>query len=106
MLGAAFFERGWIRPILRSIHPIDKLALGDIGYITEAGNFVVVDNVHHRLQAESQPLFWDGKLEVISVGKYLDDAPAKDIVSERGNMYFRRRQVYSLFEYPLTCNPL
>ena len=66
MLGAALFERGWVHPTHHFTHPIDTLALGDIGYVTEAGKFVVVDNVHHRLQAESQPLFWDGKLEVIS----------------------------------------
>ena len=106
MLGAAFFERGWIQPSYRFIHPIDTLALGDIGYVTEAGNFVVVDNVHHRLQAKSGTLSWDGNLEFTSGRKYLDDAPAEDIVSERGNVYYRRRQVYSLFEYPLTCNPL
>ena len=29
MLGAALFERGWIRPGHRSIYPIDTLALGD-----------------------------------------------------------------------------
>ena len=106
MLGAALFERGWIRPSHRSIHPIGPLALGDIGYVTEAGKFVVVDNVHHRLQAESGTLSWDGKLKFMSGRKYLDDAPVEDIVSERGNVCYRRRQVYSLFEYPLTCNPL
>ena len=104
MLGAALFERGWIRPSLRSIRPIDTLALGDIGYVTEAGEFVVVENAHHRLQAKSGTLSWDGNLEFMSGGRSLEDTSAEDIVSERGNVYYRRRQVYSLFEYPLTCN--
>ena len=102
MLGAALFERGWIRPSYRFIHPIDTLALGDIGYVTEAGKFVVVDNVHHRLQAESGTLSWDGRLKFMSGREFLDE----DIVSEKGNVCYRRRQVYSLFKYPLTCNPL
>ena len=106
MLGAALFERGWIRPMNRSIHPIDTLALGDIGYVTEAGKFVVVDNVHHHLQAKSGTLSWDRRLRFMSGWRYLNNAPAEDIVSESGNVYYRRRQVYSLFEYPLTCNPL
>ena len=105
MLGAALFERGWVHPSLHCIYPIDTLALGDIGYVTEAREFVVVDNVQHRLQAKSGTLSWDGTLEFISGGKCLKDTSAEDIVSEKGNVYFRRRQVYSLFEYPLTCNP-
>ena len=104
MLGVALFERGWIHPRSFRIHPIDLLALGDIGYVTEAGEFVVVDNVHHRLQAKSGTLSWDGDLEFMTGGNCLEDTSAKDIVSEKGNVY-RRRQVYSLFEYPLTCNP-
>ena len=105
MLGAALFERGWIQPSHRSIHPIDPLALADIGYVTEAGNFVVVDNMHHRLQAKSGTLSWDGNLAFISGGKSLEDTSAEDIVSERGNVYYRRRQVYSLLKYSLICNP-
>ena len=100
MLGAALFERGW------SIHPMDTLALGDIGYVTEACNFVVVDNVHHRLQAKSGTLSWDGRLKFMSGRESLEDTSAEDIVSERRNVYYRRRQVYSLYKYPLTCNPL
>ena len=91
MLGAALFERGWIQPSHHSIHPIDPLALGDIGYVTEAGNFVVVDNVHHRLQAKSGTLSWDGNLEFKSGRESLEDTSAEDIVSERGNVYYRRR---------------
>ena len=103
MLGLALFERGWVHPTHHLIHPIDTLALGDIGYLTEARRFVVVDNVHHRLQAKSGTLSWDGTLGFMS-GE-IEDTSAEDIVSEKGNVYFRRRQVYSLFEYSLTCNP-
>ena len=46
VLGAAFFERGWAHPAYPHTQPIDTLALGDIGYVTQVGNFVVVDNVH------------------------------------------------------------
>ena len=102
MLGAALFKRGWVNPTFRYIRPIDTPALGDIGYVTEADTFVVVENVHHRLRAESGLLSWDGKLESKSGRKSLDDAPAEGIVSEGGNVYYRRRQVYSLFKYPLT----
>ena len=105
MLGAELYERGWIHRNYCSIHPIDTLALGDIGYVTEAGKFVVVDNVHHRLQAKSGTLSWDGNLEFMSGRKSLEDTSVEDIVSESGNVCYRRRQVYSPFEYPLTCNP-
>ena len=103
MLGAALFERGWVHPRIHCIYPIDTLALGDIGYVTEAHKFVVVDNMHHRLQAKLGTLSWDRNLKCMS-GE-IEDTSAEDIVSEKGNVYFRRRQVYSLFEYPLTCNP-
>ena len=105
MLGAALFERGWIHPNYRRIQPIDTLALGDIGYVTEARKFVVVDNIHHRLQAKSGTLSWHGDLEFMSGETSLKDTSGEDIVSEMGNVYFRRRQVYSLFNYPLTSNP-
>jgi hypothetical protein len=64
MLGAMFFERGLLASELLTIHPIERVTLGDIGYVTEAGNFVVVDNVHQYLQAESGTLsFLTGRLE-------------------------------------------
>jgi hypothetical protein len=54
MLGAAFFEQGLLASKWCAIAPIDGIALGDIGYVTEAGNFLVVDNVHQCLQAKSR----------------------------------------------------
>jgi hypothetical protein len=53
MLGAAFFDRGLLASQSLTIAPIDGIALGDIGYVTEGGNFVAVDNVHQYLQAKS-----------------------------------------------------
>jgi hypothetical protein len=45
MLGGAFSER---RLVSLLSHSIDGIALGDICYETEPGNFVVVDNIHRR----------------------------------------------------------
>ena len=42
MLRAALFEWGWRWPSHCPIHPLDPLALGDSGYITEASKFGVV----------------------------------------------------------------
>jgi hypothetical protein len=92
MLGATLFEQGLVSPTWVSISPIDKVALGDIGYVTEAGNFVVVDNIDYRLQAESGGLSCGVDLPVYS-GRWWDTY-AKDIVSKGGNTYHRRRQVY------------
>ena len=38
MLGVAFFERGWLAPNSFDIHSSDRVALGDIGYVTEDGD--------------------------------------------------------------------
>ena len=53
MLGAAFFERGRLAPSWLNIHPPHTVALGDIGYVPEAGGFVAVHNVHRAFQATS-----------------------------------------------------
>ena len=60
MLGAAFFQRGWLAPSWLNIHPSDRVALGDVGYVTEDGRLVFIDNVHHSLQAEFGTLSWEG----------------------------------------------
>jgi hypothetical protein len=92
MLGAAFFERGLLASKLVSISPIDRITLGDIGYVEEASNFVVVDNVHQYLQAEPGTLSWRGRLRFTSGGEYLGDTPTENIVSQSGLSYQRRRQ--------------
>ena len=62
------------------IDPIDKLAFG---YVTEAGNFVVVDNMHHLASRISATLLgWEPG--VYKCWEVLDGAPAEDIVSEGG----------------------
>ena len=94
MLGAAFFERGRLAPCFLDIHPSDTVALGDIGYVTEAGEFVVVDNVHHSLQAKSGTLSLKGHLRFRSCGKELEDTSGEMIVSWSGKSYQRRRQVH------------
>ena len=93
ILGATFFERGWLVPSSLYVRLTSTIALGDIGYMTEAGNFVVVDNVHRSMQAESGTLSWSEHLDVRSGGKYFEDTPPKDIVSRAGKAYQRRRQV-------------
>ena len=94
MLGAAFFERGWAPRSYLFIQPIDTFALGSICYVTEAGKFVVVDNVHHCLQAQSGPLSWDERLGFYSKAE-LEEIPGEGIVGKGGHMYHRRKQVYS-----------
>ena len=94
ILGAAFFECGCLAPCRLDIHPYNPVALGTIGYVTEAGKFVVVDNVHHSLQAKSGTLSWQGHLEFCSGGKELEDTPAEIIISRSEQSYQQRRQVY------------
>ena len=94
MLGAAFFERGWLAPSRLDIHPSDPVALGDVGYVTEAGEFVIVDNIHRSLQAEYGTLSWKGYLEFRSGGNELEDTSAEVIISRSEKSYQRRRQVH------------
>ena len=101
MLGAAFFEQGWLSPRLLHIPPSNTVALGDVGYVTEAGEFVVVANVHPSLQAESGALSWKGHGELFSGGKVLDDTSAEIIVSQSEQSYQRRRQVHFLVYFYL-----
>jgi hypothetical protein len=92
MLGAAFFERGLVTSKSLSIAPMARIALGDVGYVTEAGDFVVVDNMHQYLQAESGTLSWTGRQRFRSGGEDLGDTPTENIVSQSGKSYQRRRQ--------------
>ena len=92
MLGAAFFERCWLSPRFLNIRPSDIVALGDIGYVTEDGEIVVVDNVHHCLQAKSGTLSWKGQFH--SNDEEFEDTSADFIVSQSGKSYQRRRQVH------------
>ena len=92
MLGAAFFERGWLAPNVLGIHPIDTLTLGDIGYVNETGNFVVIDNLRHSIQARSGPLFWSEYLQVQSRPEDIVNTPSEEILSSTGKSYQRRRQ--------------
>ena len=94
MLGAAFFERGWLAPSWLDIHPSDTVALGDVGYMTEDGEFVVVDNIHHSLQAKSGTLCLDWHMVFNSGGKYFEDTSGEMIISQSGKSYQRRRQVH------------
>ena len=96
MLGAAFFEQGWLAPSWLDIHSSNMVALGDVGYVTEAGGFVVVDNVHRSLPAESGTLSWEEHLKFHSGGKQLKDTSAEIIISRSGKSYQRRRQVHFL----------
>jgi hypothetical protein len=92
MLGAAFFERGLLASKWLYVSRIDRIALGDIGYVTEPRNFVVVDNVHQYLQAVSGTLSWTGCRRFTSGYEYLGDTPTENIVSQSGLSYQRRRQ--------------
>ena len=62
MLGAAFFEQGWVEPRGWYFHYAGTITLGDIGYEDEAGSFVFVDNVHDQLQAEFGTVSWNRRL--------------------------------------------
>ena len=94
MLGEALFERGLLAPRYFSIRSTGTIALGDVGYETEAGNFVVVDNIHHYLQAESGTLSWKKPLQFFSGDRCLWGTPAEVIESKSGRSYQRRRQVH------------
>ena len=97
MLGTALFERGLLAPRFLSIRPTGTIALGDVGYVTEDGDFVVVDNVHQHIQATSGALSWSERLWAGSGDKFLPDT-AEVIKCQSGKSYQRRRQVhFSLF---------
>ena len=101
MLGAAFFERGWLALSWLDIHPSDTVALGDVGYVTEDGRFVAVDNVHRSLQANSGTLSWEGNQMFYNSGKFPDDTSADIIVSESRKSYQRRRHVHFQVSFDL-----
>ena len=84
----------FISCIILDIRPSDTVALGDIGYWTDAGEFIVVDNVHHSLQAESGTLSWEAHIRFRSGSKELGDTSADIIVSRSGKSYQRWRQVH------------
>ena len=92
MLGAAFFEQGWLAPRSLDIRSSDIVALGDIGYVTEAGEFIVVDNVHHSLQAGSGTLSRKGLF--LSNDAEIEDTSVEIIVSPSKKSHQRRRQVH------------
>ena len=91
-LGAAFFQQGWLAQSMVYIHPSGTVALGDVGYVTEAGDFVVVDEVHHLLQAESGTLSWRERL--MFLWGAVEATSAEMIISRSGKSYHRRRQGY------------
>ena len=93
MLGAAFFERGWLAPSVCNFNPINTVGLGDIGYMNEAGNFVAVDNVHRFMQAENEPLSWNSNecLQFSSGDLILEHTTSEYIESKAGKAYQRRR---------------
>ena len=93
MLGAALFERGLLRPRFLQIRPTGTIALGDVSYVTETGDFVVVDNVHQYMQATSGTLSWSEGLGVRSGDEDLKDT-AEVVDSQSGESYQRRRQVH------------
>ena len=94
MLGAASFQRGWLASTWFNVHPSDPVALGDIGYVTEDGGFVVVDNIHHYLQAEAGTLSWKAHMRFRSGDKFLENTSAEMIISQSGKSYPRRRHVH------------
>ena len=94
MLGAAMFERGLLASRYVTIYPTSTVALGDVGYVTETGDFVVVDNVHQSIQADSESLSWSEALRFFSGHKFLGDTPPEFVESQLGKSYHRRRQVH------------
>ena len=92
-LGAALFERGLLRPRILPIRPTGTIALGDVGYVTGAGDFVVVDSVHRHMQATSGALSWCENLWVRSGDEDLGDT-SEVVESQSGKSYQRRRQVH------------
>ena len=93
MLGVAFFELGLLSRRFFGIRPTGTIALGDVGYETVAGNFVVVDNVHENLQAMSGSLSWHEALRVTSGTEYLWPTSGEIVESQARTCYQRRRQV-------------
>ena len=60
MLGDIFLEYGWLRPRSHWVKPTCyKVGLGDIGYMTEDDEFVIVDNLYTLIV--SDPSFRQSK---------------------------------------------
>ena len=93
MLGAALFEEGLLAPRFPRIRPTGTIALGDVGYVKEAGDFVVVDNIHQHMQAKSGTLSWSEDLWVRSGYEFPEDT-SEVVESQAGQSYQRRRQVH------------
>ena len=93
MLGAALFERGLLAPRFPRIRPTGTITLGDVVYVKDAGDFVVVDNVHQHMQAESGTLSWKEDMWVRSGYEYLEDT-SEVVESQSGKFSKRRRQVH------------
>ena len=53
MLGDTFLEHGWLRTRSHLVKPTcHKVGLGDIGYMTEDDEFVIVDNVYNLIVSD------------------------------------------------------
>ena len=87
MLEVAFFKLGLLARHFFGIHPTGMITLGDVGYETVAGNFVVVDNIHENLQAMSGSLSWDEALWVTSGTEYLWPTSGEIVESQAGTRY-------------------
>ena len=102
-LGAALFDRGLLPSRYVCIRPTGTIALGDVGYVTETGDFVVIDNVHEDLQATSGTLSWCENLLVRSGSEYLEDT-SESVESQAGNSFQQRRQVRFFLSMRLVKN--
>ena len=90
MLGAVLFERGFLASRYLCIHPTRRITLGDIGYVTEVGTFVVADNIHQSLQAEYGSLSWSEGLLFVNGDEFLELTPV-EVVGQAGKSYQRRK---------------
>ena len=104
MLGAALFEQGFLGTRSRRVKDTcDNLGLGDIGYMTENDNFVVVGNVFNLIlstYSRSPSHFpdsdiWNAECGLSHRFDYcsLENPRDAEILEYSGQSYWRQRHI-------------
>ena len=108
MLGAALFEQGFLSTRMRRVkHTCDNLGLGDIGYMTEHNDFVVVGNVFNLILSTCSRApshfpdvsdIWNVNCSFSHFHDYCSFENPKDmeIFEYSGQSYWRQRHIHLL----------
>ena len=110
-LGAALFEQGLLGTRSRGVKDTcDNIGLGDIGYMTEHDNFVVVGNIFNLILSTYSRApshfpdvcdIWNAKCSLNHRGDYcsLENPGDAEILEYSGQSYWRQRHIDLLPSY-------